>query len=194
MLWDGLIVVLIITLAVAGWNVGIINSWRGPVALLVATIATQQFYVDFCTWMVQQLRLPPTQAVPIGYLLLWLAIDIICELLMSVLIPFGTKKRPTFFERGAGAAFGVVRALIVILLPMIALQAPMKIPSPPPDKAPLVNPMESGIDKSALVGVFMNFARGIYPAAKPLVVSTKEPSFKPNFSGTTAVDEMNKPK
>jgi uncharacterized membrane protein required for colicin V production len=192
MLWDGLIVVLIITLAVAGWNVGIINSWRGPVALLIATIATQQFYVDFCTWIVQQLRVQPNEAIPLGYFLLWLAIDIVCELLMAVLIPFGTKNRPSFFERGAGAGFGLVRALVMILLPMIAMHGTYKIPAPPPDKAPLINPMQSGIDKSALLPVFVNFARGIYPAAKPLVVSTKEPSFKPNFSGSNAVDEMNK--
>lgn len=192
MLWDGLILGLIVTLGVAGWNVGIINSWRGPVAILIATIATHQFYVDFSTWIVQQLRLPPVQAVAMGYLLLWLAIDIVLEILMSVLIPLGTKNRPVFFGRVAGAAFGVVRAVIIILLPMIAVQGPINIPAPPADKVPLVNPMQSGIDKSVAIAFFNNVAKGLYPAAAPLVVSTKEPSFKPNFSGTNAVDEMNK--
>lgn len=192
MIWDGLIVVLIVTLAVTGWNVGIVNSWRGPVALLIATIATQMFYVDFCTWIVQQLRVPPAQAIGIGYLLLWGGIDIVLELLMAVLIPFGTKNKPTFFFRAAGAGFGLFRALVVILLPLIALQGPIKIPAPPADKAALINPMESGIDKSGLIPVFTNIAKGLYPAASGLVVSTKEPSFKPNFSGTNALDEMNK--
>jgi hypothetical protein len=192
MLWDGLIVALIITLAIAGWNVGIVNSWRGPIALLIATIATQMFYVDFCTWIVQQLRVPPAQAIGIGYLLLWGAIDITLELLMAMLLPFGSKNKPTFFFRAAGAGFGLFRAFVVILLPMIALQGPIKIPTAPPDKAALVNPMDSGIDKSGLIPVFTNIAKGLYPATKGLVVSEKEPSFKPNFAGTNAVDEMNK--
>lgn len=191
MLWDGLIVVLIVILALAGWNVGIINSWRGPVAILIATIATQQFYVDFSTWIVQQLRVPPEQGIAMGYVLLWLAIEITVELLMSVLLPWGSKKKPLFFERALGAGFGIFRALVIILLPMIALQGPIKVPAPPPDKAPLVNPMQSGIDKSGLVGVFNNIAKGLYPAARPLVVSDKAPSFKPNFSGTSAIDQMN---
>jgi uncharacterized membrane protein required for colicin V production len=192
MLWDGLTIALIITLGVAGWNVGFINSWRGPVAILIATIATHQFYVDFCTWIVQQLRVQPIQAIGIGYLLLWLAIDIVLELLMSVFIPLGTKNRPVFFGRVAGAAFGVFRGLVIILLPMIALQGPVKIPAPPADKAPLINPMQTGIDKSGAIGMFNNIAKGLYPIAAPLVVSNKEPSFKPNFAGSTAVDEMNK--
>lgn len=192
MLWDGLIIVLIVGLAIAGWNVGIINSWRGPLALLIATIATQMFYVDFCTWIVQQLRVAPTQAVGIGYLLLWGGIDITLELLMAVLLPFGSKNKPTFFYRAAGAVFGVVRALVVILLPLIALQGPIKVPTAPPDKAALINPLESGIEKSGLLPVFTNIAKGLYPGTKGLVVSTKEPSFKPNFAGTNAIDEMNK--
>jgi uncharacterized membrane protein required for colicin V production len=191
MLWDGLIVVLIVTLALAGWNVGIINSWRGPVAMLIATIATQQFYVDFCTWIVQQLRVPPEQAIGIGYVLLWLAIEIVIELLMSVLLPFGSKNKPVFFERAAGATLGVIRALVIILLPMIALHGPIKVPSPPPDKSALVNPMQSGIDKSGLLAFFYNMGKGLYPAARPIVVSEKEPSFKPNFSGSTTLDGMN---
>jgi len=194
MLWDGLIFVLIVTLAVAGWNVGIINSWRGPIALLVATLITQQFYIDFSTWIVQQLRMPPDQSVALGYTLMWCAIAIIVEILLSVLLPVASKNKPVFFERAGGAVFGLIRGVIIVLLPMVAMQGPMnKIPAAPPDKSALINPLESGIEKSALLPFFMNMAKGFYPSLKPIVVSEKAPSFKPNFAGTNAVDEMNKP-
>jgi hypothetical protein len=191
MLWDGLIVVLILTMMIAGWNVGIINSWRGPIAIVIATLLTQMFYVDFSTWIVQQLRVIPAQGIAIGYILLWCAIDIACEIIMGIVLPFGSKNRPVFFGRVGGAFFGLIRALIIIVLPMIAVQAPSKIPAPPPDKAPLINPMQSGIDKAGLVGFFNDFSKGLYPSLSGMVVSTKEPSFKPNFAGNTAVDEMN---
>jgi uncharacterized membrane protein required for colicin V production len=191
MLWDGLIVVLILTMILAGWNVGIVNSWRGPIAIVIATLVTQMFYVDFATWIVQQLRVQPVQAVAIGYPLLWCAVDIVCEIVMNIVLPWGSKNRPVFFGRVGGALFGLVRALIIIILPMIALQGPMKVPAPPPDKSPVINPMHSGIDKAGLVGFFNGISKGFYPAVSGMVVSDKEPSFKPNFSGNTAVDEMN---
>jgi uncharacterized membrane protein required for colicin V production len=195
MVWDGLILALILTLAVAGWNVGIVNSWRGPLALLIATLATQQFYVDFSTWIIQQLRVTPEQAIAIGYVLLWGAFEILIELLLNVALPFNKKTRPMFFERFSGAGLGIFKALVVILLPLIALTSgPIKVPRAPADKSALINPMDSGIDKSALVAMFTQVARQIGPGFSGIVVSSKEPSFKPNFAGTSAIEEENKAK
>lgn len=191
MLWDGLIFLLIAGLAFAGWTVGFINSWRGPVAMIVATIATQQFYVDFATWIVQQLRISPQAAVVLGYLLMWCAVEIVCELVLNVALPFGSKNKPMFFNRLGGAAFGFARAIIIVILPIIALYGPMKVPAAPADKVPLINPMQLGTEKSALLPVFTNLGKSLSPGLGPIVVSNKEPSFKPNFSGNTAIDEMN---
>lgn len=192
MIWDGLIVILILTLAVAGWNVGIVNSWRGPIAIVIATVVTQMFYVDFSTWIVQQLRVSPEQAIGIGYVLLWSLVAIVAELLMNVILPFGTKNRPMFFNRLAGAAFGIARGILIVLLPMIALLGPIKVPTAPADKSALVNVMETGINKSPTVAFFNGVAKSLYPNFGPAVVSTKAPSFKPNFAGTTALDDLNK--
>ena len=192
MLWDGLMIVLVLTLAVAGWNVGIVNSWRGPLAIVVATVVTQIFYVDFSTWIVQQLRMPPDQAIATGYVLLWCAVEIVAELLFSLILPFNKKTRPMLFERIAGAGLGAAKGLIIIILPFLALSGPIKIPHAPADKSALINPLDLGIEKSTLVPVFTGVAKGLLPGVGGLVISTKDPSFKPNFSGTTAVDDANK--
>lgn len=191
MLWDGLMVALVLTLAVAGWNVGIVNSWRGPFAIVLATVVTQIFYVDFATWIVQQLRMPPDQAIATGYVLMWCGTEIVCELLLSVIVPFNKKTRPMLLERISGALLGAAKGLVIILLPFLALQAPIKVPHPPADKSALVNPLDLGIEKSSLIPVFTGIAKNAMPAIGSFVVSTKEPSFKPSFSGTTAVDENN---
>src|SRR5688572_32277832 len=122
MVWDGFVFLVAVTLAFAGWNVGIINSWRGPIAVVAATIATQQFYVDFATWIVQQLRVDPPMAIGLGYVLLWVLLEIVIEILLNIIIPLNTKKRPQLFERIAGAALGLAKAAIIVILPLMALQ------------------------------------------------------------------------
>ncbi len=193
MLWDGLILLLLVALAVAGWNIGIINSWRGPVAMIVATIATQQLYVDFSAWIVQQLQLSPEQGVALGYLLLWCGIEIVAELALTLLVPLGTKNRPMFFGRATGAALGLVKGLVIVLLPMIALNAPIKISGPPDaTKGALFNPMELGLDKAVSLPFFGGIAKGMYPVLGPIVTSSKEPGFKLNFKRGSQQDSSGK--
>lgn len=194
MVWDGLSVLILLTLAVAGWNVGIVNSWRGPFAVILATLAAQQFYVDFATWILQQLRVTPDQAVAIGYVLMWIGLEIIFELLLNVVLPFNKKDRPMVYERLLGAGLGILKGFVVILFPLIALMGPIKIPHAPSDKSALINPMDSGIDKAMLLPIYTNVARGLVPIFGRMVMSDKEPSFKPNFAGTTTVDEEEKNK
>jgi len=189
MVWDGLTVLIILSLAIAGWNVGIVNSWRGPFAVIIATLATQQFYVDFATWILQQLRVTPEQAIAIGYLLLWIGLEIIFELLLNVILPFNKKNRPLVYERLLGAGLGILKGLVIILFPLIALMGPIKIPSAPADKSALINPMDSGIDKALLLPMYTNMARGLVPIFGGMVVSGKEPSFKPNFATPTSGEE-----
>lgn len=191
MVWDGFIFLIAVTMAVAGWNVGILNSWRGPIALVAATIATQQFYVDFATWIVQQLRVDPNTAVVMGYVLLWVGLEIVFEILLNVILPFNTKKRPQLFERIAGAVLGLVKTLVFLLLPLMALQVDITVPKPPPEKSPVIIPMPSGIDVATTFKVLMPVAKGLIPGLGGLVVSTKQPSFKPNFTRQTPVGPIN---
>lgn len=190
MIWDGLIVVLFITLAVAGWTVGIVNSWRGPIAIVVATLVTQQFYIDFATWIVQQLRLPPADAVAIGYVLLWGLLEIVCEIVLTMIIPLGSKHRPVAFERVAGAVFGIVKGLIVVILPLMTQQVEIKVPVAPPDKSKLIVLMDLGIEKSVVLKSFSGVSKSLMPALGAVVVSTKAPTFKPNWGpGESAGEE-----
>ena len=184
MLWDGMIILLALTLAIAGWNVGIINSWRGPVAVIIATLVTQQFYVDFAAWIVQQLRVQPDMAVVMGYLLLWGGIEIIGEILLNIVLSFGTKQRPQLFERIAGSALGLAKTFIIVLLPIMCLHASAqnKIPGPPEQTAKLKVLMVSGVEESSLISFFGSIAKAASPTLGMFVISKKEPSFKPNFS------------
>jgi uncharacterized membrane protein required for colicin V production len=192
MVWDVLIVLLLITLAVAGWSVGIVNSWRGPFALIVATVVTQRYYVDFATWIVQQLRTSPEQSIAIAYILLWGAVEIIAELLLSVLLPFNKKTRPLVPERLMGSGLGVFKGFVVILAPLIALQGPIKVPQAPEDKSNLINPVVSRIEGARLVGLLTEVAKGLKPTFGGIVINTKDPSFQPNYAGTNALDEEQK--
>lgn len=192
MVWDGLIAMLFILLMVAGWNVGIINSWRGPIAVVIATVATQQFYVDFATWIVQQLRVSPSYGIVIGYVLMWGAIEIACELILGVILPFNKKTRPMIAGRAFGLLLGAIKGCLVVLLPAIALQGPIKVPQPPSDKSNFTNPIESGTDQSNALPVLDGLAKGLAPAWGGFVISQKDPSFKPDFTGTNAIEEEQK--
>jgi uncharacterized membrane protein required for colicin V production len=183
MLWDGLIVLIVFTLGIAGWTVGIINSWRGPFAMLVATLVTQHFYVDFGAFLLQQLRMSPQYSLVLSYILLWGAVEMGTEVLMMIVLQFNRKVKPMFFERLFGLVFGLLKGFVVVLLPAIALQAPVKLPSAPADKSALINPVDSGVDRSMLIPYLDGIGKGLYPTLGNLVASTKEPSFKPDFHG-----------
>ncbi len=181
MLWDVLIALTAIGLALAGWNVGLINSWRGPIAMILATILSQMFYIDFSTWIVQQLMIKPTYATLFGYLMLWLLIEIISEIVMSLFLTWNRKERPRVYDRIGGAVFGLIKWFCIFLFPLIAMQSPNKIPEPPPTTDNLVNPLKLQIDDSAAIRFFAQLGQGGMSFLSPIVVNKNPPSFKPNF-------------
>jgi hypothetical protein len=65
----------------------------------------------------------------------------------------------------------------------------IKVPHAPPEKAPVINLIETGADKSFIITGLSGVARGMIPALGGIVTSTKAPSFKPDFRGTYAGDE-----
>lgn len=181
MVWDGFIFLVLISLCIAGWNVGIINSWRAPIAMIIATIATQQFYVDFATWIVQQLMVKPEWGSFIAYLMMWLGIEITLEVMMNVMLPWGRKERPLAFDRAGGVALAIVRWTIICTLPLMVMQEPSKIPTPPPKDDGLINPIKIGFNDSHLIQMFAGLGKTLRPAFGGIVISDKAPSFKPNF-------------
>lgn len=181
MLWDVLIGISAIGLGLAGWNVGLINSWRGPIAMLLATIVTQMFYIDFSTWIVQQLSLKPVYATLFGYLMLWLLVEIIAEIVMNLFLTYNRKERPRVYDRIGGVLFALLKCFCICLFPLIAMNTPNKVPEAPPSKDLLINPLSLQIEDSALIKIFGELGKGPFSFFAPVVVSKSSPSFKPNF-------------
>lgn len=186
MLWDVLMVLAALGLGIAGWNVGLINSWRGPVAIILATVVTQMFYVDFATWMVQQLMIKPDYAVLFAYLMMWLVIEICTELMMSLFFSWNRKERPIAFDRVGGVLFALLKWACICMFPVVAFISPNKIPAPPAATDGLINPIKLGVEDSRLIKMFADAGKGM-PFVKAIVVSDKEPSFKPNFDRPPSV-------
>lgn len=194
MLWDVLIVFAALGLGIAGWNVGLINSWRGPVALILATVVTQMFYVDFATWMVQQLSVKPDYAVLFAYLMMFLVIEICTELAMNLFFSWNRKERPGALDRVGGVIFALVKWVCICLFPVVAFVSPSKVPAPPtpPADTALINPIKLGVEDSRLIKFFAETGSSI-PIVKSIVVSDKEPSFKPNFENRTPPVKSSEP-
>ncbi len=182
MIWDGFVTLVLISLCMAGWNVGIINSWRGPIAMVIATVVTQLFYIDFGTWIVQQTLIQPNFAAYLAYLMMWLIVEISTEIAMSLVLTWNRKERPMIFDRLGGVALAFVRWGLICTLPLMAMLATnCKIPEPQKKDDGLINPMKVGLNDSHILTSFGTVAKGLLPGLGPAIVSGKEPSFKPNF-------------
>ncbi len=182
MLWDGLFLVMTVVLAVNGYKRGLLASWRGPIAMILATFAVQQIYIDFSAWVASRLRITPDSAVIIGYLMLWFSIEIVLELLLGLLLKGGPQRRPGAFNRILGVGYGFCKSFVIALLPLMAVSVELKIPEPPPDKSGLVVPQFAALEGSYLIPNLKNVAAAMVPLCGPLVVSTKAPSFKPDYA------------
>lgn len=182
MFWDVIIILVGAGLGFAGWNIGLINSWRGPLAIIIATIVTKMFYVDFATWIVQQVRLQPLAAVLLAYLMMWLVLEIMCEVILNVALQWNIKERPVLMDRIGGTLLWLFKGILIITFPIMASLVTINVPSPPPDKSGLELPYETRVDDSHILAFFREIARALKPALAPLVTSEAMPSFKPNFS------------
>jgi uncharacterized membrane protein required for colicin V production len=181
MIWDGMILLVAIFLAINGWNRGLMRSWRGPIAMVIATIVVQHFYIDFSTWIMARLRISPETAVIFGYLLLWFSLEAVIEITLAMLIRGGVAKQPLFFDRVGGVFYGLAKAAIIIVLPLMATSVDLKIPPPPPDKSGLKLPDETAAKGSYLVPGFTKVAEALMPLGGKWVVSENPPSWTPTY-------------
>ena len=182
MLWDGVFVIMCVVLAINGYKRGLVASWRGPIAMVLATFIVQFIYIDFSAWVTMRLRITPESAVIVGYLMLWFSIEAILEILLMALIKVGPRTRPGTFNRIFGIFYGLAKALIITVLPLMAAQVEINIPEPPPDKSGLVVPEFAGLQGAYLMPGFKSVARALLPTVGQFVVSSKTPSFKPDYS------------
>ncbi len=197
MLWDSVILVLAVVLAVNGWNRGLLRSWRGPIAIVLATLITQHFYIDFSTWIMSRLRINPENSVIVGYLMLWFSLEAVLEIVLSMLLKSLGSRRPVFFDRLAGVAYGLAKSVVIVVLPLMAVSVPLKIPEPPADKSGLAVPdFAENASGSYLVPGFSNVAQAMVPLLGNYVVSYAAPSFTPTYSSGSeeADNDSGKPK
>lgn len=188
MFWDIFIIFISAGLGFAGWNIGLINSWRGPLAIVIATVVTKMFYVDFATWIVQQALLQPLTAIILAYLMLWLVVEIMSEVVLNVALQWNVKERPVLMDRIGGVLLWLFKGVLIITLPAMASQVTINVPSPPKDKSGLELPCEARMEDSHLVDFFKAIARSLKPTLAPLVTSEAMPSFKPNFDEKIKVE------
>lgn len=191
MLWDGLIVLVASVLAVNGWNRGLIASWRGPIAMIASTLIVQQVYIDFSTWLMSRLRINPEAAVVAGYLVLWFGVEVILEIALFMFIKQSFKRRPVFFDRAGGVAYGLAKACVIAVLPLMAVTAEPKIPPPPPDKSGLVFPQFMTTEGSYLLPGLRGVALACQSVLGKYVVSSKPPSFTPAYESTNGEIDAN---
>lgn len=193
MLFDGLILLVAVVLAVNGWKRGLIGSWRGPIAMLIATVIVQRLYIDFSAWVVSRLRVAPEQGVIIGYLMLWFSLEAVVEILFSMLIRGGVPRRPAILDRLGGAVYGLLKAVVIVVLPLMAASADLKIPPAPIDKSGLVLPGLDAGQKALLVPGFASIAKSLLPIAGAYVVSEKPPSFTPVYDSQKSEESQEPP-
>lgn len=181
LVFDGLIVIVGTILAFNGYKRGLVASWRGPIAIIAATIAVKYVYVDFATWIMSRLGINPEAAVLIGYLMLWFSLEIILEIVLAMTFKQEAQKAPVMLDRLGGAGYGLLKTAVIIILPIMAVSADIKIPAPPPDKIRQNIEVFGSRDETYLVSGFRNIARALLPIIGGFVVSEKEPSFKPRY-------------
>lgn len=180
MIWDAAIVFFIGAFVAAGWQLGMVRCWTVPISIVVATIATQTIYVDFSTWLVQQLKIEPAYAVLCGYLLLWLNIEAICEVLLGYLSRQIVYRQLITPEKWAGAAIGFAKGLTILVFASMASTMVLEIPEPP-SYDPRAVWLADSLRSSRLLNLSHNSACNFKRAVGKYVISNKPPSFQPDF-------------
>jgi len=180
MIWDGFILYFAVAFAVAGWNVGFKRSLPSLLPVLAATVIAQTLYVDFATWIVEQLRIPPDSAVFIAYLLLWLALEFAGEAILGLLFYSPTPRNMLKINRVGGAAIGIFKCATVLVFASLTALVNESVPDPPKYDSKAFWIMDSAND-SALLQICESLAAVTPPKVAAAVVSTQKPTYSPQF-------------
>ncbi|MBX9769734.1 MAG: CvpA family protein [Candidatus Obscuribacterales bacterium] len=182
MFWDGLTTVLAIILIFTGWKRGFLASLPGPVSIVAATLITQHIYIDFSQWLSAQLRLDPLPAVTAGYIMCWLSLETGLELVIGMFLKGRfIEHTPIVLNQFAGGVWGLVKAAIIVVLPLMAISVDIKIPTPPKDVSGLIAPEIPAESDSIVMPMMRKAAESLLPSIGKFVVSTDAPSFEPKY-------------
>ena len=196
MILDCLILAMAVFLAVNGWNRGRLASWRGLIAMILATIAVRPYYIEFSTWIMSRLGVSPEVAVVIGYLVMWFSLEAVLEIVLTMVIRTGFQARPKLADRFGGIFYGVLKALTMVILPLMAISVDIKIPKPPANIQPILSVPDALSGGVYLVPGMQGVAKALVPIVGNLVVSTDAPNYKPVYNQPKKIDESavpNKP-
>lgn len=193
MFWDGICALLILILAFNGFKRGLTGSWVGLIAMAIATVIVQHYYIDFSAWVLSRIRTSPQTSVLIGYVIIWLVTEGVCELLLNNLIKRTSGGAPILIDQIAGLGYGLLKGSVIVVLPLMATSVPIKIPPPPPDRSGLILPFSAETETAYfLLPTYQNVALSLLgsPIAK-YVISESPPSFKLDFSTEKAKKDDN---
>lgn len=186
MIWDFAIVYLGVSLVVAGWYLGIINSWPAPIAMVLATAFTQFSYVNAGAFLLDQSRLPADVSFAIAYVILWIIFESIFEYALLILIPIKKRYSAGIPSRLAGAAIGFSKLAIVLTFAMAAGVSAQHMPSPPPGP-PIAAWLAHTTRDSIILRSSRSAASHMPPQLAQRVVSVDSPIFKPSFEDQSAL-------
>jgi hypothetical protein len=189
MIWDFAILWLILSLAVAGWNLGVVNAWPMPVAMLLSTAITQMFYGNFSAWLLDQSHLPGALAFFLGYILLWLAIELTLEGCLVLLIPIRKRFTISRLNRSVGALAGFSKAAIVILFATAASVTAGRVSDLEAPGPPLVTWLGDSRHESVLLHKSARLAAQMPAALANKVISHDTPTYEPPVVEPDVSDE-----
>jgi uncharacterized membrane protein required for colicin V production len=180
MIWDGFILYFAIAFAIAGWNVGFKRSLPSLLPVLAATVITQALYVDFATWIVEQLRIPPDSAVFIAYLLLWLVLEFAGEATLGMLFYSPTPRNMLKINRFGGSLIGIFKCATVLVFASLTALLNESVPDPPKYDSKAFWIMDSA-NSSTLLQMCESLAAVTPPKVAAAVVSMQKPTYTPEF-------------
>jgi hypothetical protein len=186
MIWDCVIVYFAITLALAGWNVGLVNSWRTPIAMVLSTVVARYVYINVSALLIDGTHLPAAAGVFIGYIMVWLVLEFAFAFVLQVFFPAPRCFRGGRLDRLGGAILGGCKAAAVLCFAMLASIAVMEFPAPPDYPLIALWISESG-DESNAVRTLQQMACGLPPAVVKAVVSQRPPDVQVTYTDWSAM-------
>lgn len=186
MVWDFAIVYIAVALAIAGWNIGLRNSWPTPIAMFLATIAVQSSYVDFCAWVFDGTRLTADLAFFAGYIIFWLAAEFGLECALRALLPVPNEFTVSKASRAAAAVLGLAKAAVLVVFATAATVSCRGLPYPP-SGAPIAEFLIDGAHGSIVLKAARVAAARLPEHVAQQVICWQGPSSRPTFRDGTAM-------
>lgn len=187
MVWDFAIIYLAVSLAIAGWNSGLKNSWPTPIAMFLATIAVQSYYVDLCSWLLEETRLPAHLSFFVGYMVFWLVSEIGLEYALRVLLPINRQYTIGKISRAGAAVLGLAKAAVVVVFATAATVSGLSLPYPP-EGAAIAGFLIDGSRDSYLLRVARVAASHLPDHVAQQVICWQGPSSTPTFEDRTSMN------